>query len=75
MSKQVKKTIKGWFIGLLNAVLAGGLMLVAEPTSIINDPTHAARLVLGGVVIAIFNYVQHSPIPVGEDADDASDAS
>jgi hypothetical protein len=70
MSKAVKKTIRGWSIGLLNAVGAGALMLIAEPTSILNEPSHAARLVLGGVIISIFNYVQRSPFPSGEGDDE-----
>lgn len=67
MSKQVKKTLRGWAIGLLNAAFAGGLMLIAEPTSALNDPAHAARLVLGGVVISVIGYLQRSPIPTGEE--------
>ena len=67
MSKATKKTLKGWAIGLLNAVFAGGLMLLAEPTSAINDPGHAFRLVLGGIIISAINYVQRSPIPTGEE--------
>ena len=74
MSVKTKKTMKTWLKGLLAAALGGGLMVIVDPESILDNPRHSAKLAAGGAVIAVIGYLKKSPFPAIEDVEAESDA-